>query len=449
MVSPAYLPNSDGRRYPVRGTAPYQTPPYQERRNGVYPAQELRSSLPTGSKEVADDSSSAQRKRIAVACGRCRKRKIRCSGDDGSGQPCTNCKNAGFEPCQFLRVSSQEAPMRGEGYPYTVDPTRQAHTRGAPVSSSLPTGNPYTDGLPVGEGVGFRQVPAYAYTGKPYYQVPGYATGYPSEDSGVDYSIYSQYSAAQDPNYMMGYRMGGSPAGLKTNGLYVDPDPDYGFTTGPPPLTPAAMLHRPGHAAEPASYAFPAVGVDAGAMQQGQVDRLTPPNSRRGTLPGAGPFLYRNDSISPAYAKHPQVSPSSTPSATSPTGEHMGYGGYDTAGVASSSSSSSYPMTSPMRGQSEMYTTSGSSPSDGMMGHTSISPQRSAGLSSEMTYRYTDTTRQAAGPAESMVMTGEQQGYLVHSNGQHGTYLEQVEHCTSDDESLSHGRKMSRSGLRA
>lgn len=37
-------------------------------------------------------------------CGRCRKRKIRCSGDAGTGQPCTNCKNSGNEQCQFLRV---------------------------------------------------------------------------------------------------------------------------------------------------------------------------------------------------------------------------------------------------------------------------------------------------------------------------------------------------------
>ncbi|KLU89897.1 hypothetical protein MAPG_08866 [Magnaporthiopsis poae ATCC 64411] len=46
------------------------------------------------------------RKRIAVACGRCRKRKIRCSGDPGGGMPCTNCKTANADGCQFLRVSS-------------------------------------------------------------------------------------------------------------------------------------------------------------------------------------------------------------------------------------------------------------------------------------------------------------------------------------------------------
>lgn len=37
-------------------------------------------------------------------CGRCRKRKIKCSGDAGDGQGCSNCRSAGNTDCQFLRV---------------------------------------------------------------------------------------------------------------------------------------------------------------------------------------------------------------------------------------------------------------------------------------------------------------------------------------------------------
>ncbi|EOA91348.1 uncharacterized protein SETTUDRAFT_87121 [Exserohilum turcica Et28A] len=48
------------------------------------------------------------RRRIAVACARCRKRKIRCSGDPGNGSGCINCRQASVDPmsCQFHRVGS-------------------------------------------------------------------------------------------------------------------------------------------------------------------------------------------------------------------------------------------------------------------------------------------------------------------------------------------------------
>ncbi|KAL4961224.1 uncharacterized protein BDV14DRAFT_192387 [Aspergillus stella-maris] len=45
------------------------------------------------------------RRRIPVACQRCRKRKIRCSGDVGDGQGCSNCRSSGNTLCQFLRAS--------------------------------------------------------------------------------------------------------------------------------------------------------------------------------------------------------------------------------------------------------------------------------------------------------------------------------------------------------
>ncbi|KAF1914299.1 hypothetical protein BDU57DRAFT_588657 [Ampelomyces quisqualis] len=52
--------------------------------------------------------SGPSRRRIAVACARCRKRKIKCSGDPGNGTGCTACKLAGVDmsSCQFHRVGS-------------------------------------------------------------------------------------------------------------------------------------------------------------------------------------------------------------------------------------------------------------------------------------------------------------------------------------------------------
>jgi hypothetical protein len=41
-----------------------------------------------------------------IQCARCRKRKIRCSGDRGDGLGCNNCRQAGVDSsqCQFHRV---------------------------------------------------------------------------------------------------------------------------------------------------------------------------------------------------------------------------------------------------------------------------------------------------------------------------------------------------------
>lgn len=48
---------------------------------------------------------SSQQDWLSIQCQRCRKRKIKCSGDD-DGKGCLNCQHAGQEPgnCQFLRV---------------------------------------------------------------------------------------------------------------------------------------------------------------------------------------------------------------------------------------------------------------------------------------------------------------------------------------------------------
>ncbi|PWW75649.1 hypothetical protein C7212DRAFT_204841 [Tuber magnatum] len=59
------------------------------------------------------NSSGTPRRRIQVACGRCRKRKIRCSGDPGDGTGCTNCKGASVAhgTCVFLRVQCEMAEL--------------------------------------------------------------------------------------------------------------------------------------------------------------------------------------------------------------------------------------------------------------------------------------------------------------------------------------------------
>ncbi|RMZ67412.1 transcriptional regulatory [Pyrenophora seminiperda CCB06] len=71
------------------------------------PVGSLHSRAPMGHEDSILDNGPARR-RIAVACARCRKRKIRCSGDPGTGAGCRNCRSAGVDPmhCQFHRVGS-------------------------------------------------------------------------------------------------------------------------------------------------------------------------------------------------------------------------------------------------------------------------------------------------------------------------------------------------------
>ncbi|KAF2735728.1 hypothetical protein EJ04DRAFT_551756 [Polyplosphaeria fusca] len=73
----------------------------------------LRSRPPPGGQDEGSGEVGQARKRVALACARCRKRKIRCSGDPGNGTGCQNCKLAGVDPelCQFHRVGSIPSSM--------------------------------------------------------------------------------------------------------------------------------------------------------------------------------------------------------------------------------------------------------------------------------------------------------------------------------------------------
>ncbi|KAM3444176.1 hypothetical protein MY4824_000065 [Beauveria thailandica] len=94
---------SGNGRYAARTGNPYETS-LARRRNQI-------SSAGTSSRDRRMQNGQSQggdpeRKRVVVACLRCRKRKIRCSGDDGNGGSCTNCKNANEPQCLFMRVQA-------------------------------------------------------------------------------------------------------------------------------------------------------------------------------------------------------------------------------------------------------------------------------------------------------------------------------------------------------
>ncbi|KFA77309.1 hypothetical protein S40288_01316 [Stachybotrys chartarum IBT 40288] len=441
MVSSNYL-STDARRYPSRVMAPY-SPPYPDRRDS-YATHEARNT--TMSERDTVDESPAQRKRIAVACGRCRKRKIRCSGDNGSGQPCTNCKNAGHEPCQFLRVASQEAPMKGDGLPYGVDLARHYQSRPSAMTSLLPTIHPYMDGVTSQADMAYRPGPtSYPYNGGKgqYYSGQGFPPNSYPEESCSEYPVYPPYQAVQDPSYMMGaYRsMAPGLSTVKAGGhLYVETDPGYGFSSGPGP----AVAHRPTPSGDSSSYSFPSVDDGSGSLSGGSSsnDRMTPPNSMsRRALPGHQQqqqqqqhqqHLGRNDSLSPSYSKHAHSSTADVSPASPPASPPAGFGSFESAAVPG------YPMGSSMRSHSDMYTTS----PDGLPG----SPHR---VGPELTYRYTDTTRPVGSESVNagyMSQGGPHHHHHhghSHGHGHHGGYM--VGHA----DGLEAERKPARPALRA
>ncbi|KAG5953488.1 hypothetical protein E4U53_005379 [Claviceps sorghi] len=221
-------------------TRGYNLPPVQNRSRRVDSSIQLCDFLPdsqttsTMSDMERMDETGSQRKRIAVACGRCRQRKIRCSGDNGTGEACTNCKSAGADPCQFLRVSSQEVQgVRPTSFNYNVALSRKLANRHATLSPILSnSASPYAHSImaTVGHGdAGDQHEMPYGCVQKQYEQVHGWAQGY-GGGPGVDYNPSQSTGPLNEQLYMMGSYRPGHPMVVRSNVVYVDTDASsYGY----------------------------------------------------------------------------------------------------------------------------------------------------------------------------------------------------------------------------
>ncbi|KYK54029.1 hypothetical protein DCS_05983 [Drechmeria coniospora] len=253
------------------------------------------------------EETSSQRKRIAVACGRCRKRKIRCSGDAGNGQPCTNCKNASHAPCQFLRVSSQEvSQVKGNSFSYNIDASRMMQARGSnAVPPSLPSGGgAYDDGIQLAEsqapmGREGSTTAAATYGDKQQYYAPWGQAGY-QESATVDYSTCPP-AFPTVPYGSDHYRVGASVSTDKGGVfMYLDPDSGYGYTTLP---TTSVSVPRPSPSSETGSLPYQgAMVVSDGTSRLPHTAAKT--SARSGSESGCGPrcgprpLPFRNDGVS-------------------------------------------------------------------------------------------------------------------------------------------------------
>ncbi|KAG6041468.1 hypothetical protein E4U41_004202, partial [Claviceps citrina] len=295
MVSSCKLSN-EARRYNL--------PPVQQQRSHhrVDPSLKLHGFLPdprtsnTMSDTERMDDSGSQRKRIAVACGRCRQRKIRCSGDNGTGEACTNCKSAGADPCQFLRVSSQEVQgVRPASFNYNVALSRKLATRHSTLSPTLSgSSSPYAQSIMAtavgvhGDAADTQHEMPYGCVQKHYDQVHGWAQGYGVGDHGVDYSPSQSTLPMSEQLYMMGsYRSGHQPMVVRSNVVYVDADASsYGYgggggTPGPGLDARSTSLPDPSHSFQNGMSCYSNAAAAAAADHAGRCMQFSADNRCR------------------------------------------------------------------------------------------------------------------------------------------------------------------------
>ncbi|WDK19775.1 hypothetical protein CGRA01v4_11062 [Colletotrichum graminicola] len=350
MVSPSYY--SDGRRY-SRLDPTYSYPERQQRRSH---SSEARTSSTMTERESETDT--PPRKRIAVACGRCRKRKIRCSGDTGNGHPCQNCKAAGAESCMFLRVASTEAPwVQTPEFAYELKAARAYQAQQAMVSPLTASPPHYASEMhdslsrypPASAGYS-----SYGSAGGKYYSsaatMPSWSShpGYSDDGTGaVDYSAaamgYSYPYQSHDPGYY--YRMSAKAAATSAADLYVNADAAAGYGYGGAGA--ASLVHRPAATPsvqqnEASNFSLSTVAASLPHAAGGGGDRLLPNPAPR--LSNTNVLAYRTDSAAAASSSTkssgspvPQTSPMSAASEVT--------AGYTASSVAGPGSYDSSPVT--------------------------------------------------------------------------------------------------------
>ncbi|KAG8168890.1 hypothetical protein KVR01_001639 [Diaporthe batatas] len=354
MVSRAYYPPPpphphEGARYlPSRSCAPYYS--YPERRYQL-PSHDARSMTMT---DPQTDETTPPRKRIAVACGRCRKRKIRCSGDPGGGLPCVNCKNAGVDACLFLRVQSQEAPMREDSrYDYNIDVSRTLAQRSAgPVTQISSSMAHYPQDMHILSSAAIpSSYRSASYTNmgtKGYYPLGAdWGDAYSADSAVGDYSLgVPQYQVigSDASNIVPSYgHWSARQKSIGQNGsVYVDTESAYPYGNG----TSTGLVHRPASSLPPDTSAYSLVGIAASLPSAGNERHLPNPAAISRAM-GSSSAPYRLDGLPTGYGstKASQNSvPGSQASPTSPIPDvtaaaaAVGYASsYDYASVGRSS----------------------------------------------------------------------------------------------------------------
>ncbi|KAJ5929749.1 hypothetical protein N7454_006699 [Penicillium verhagenii] len=271
----------------------------------------------------------SQRRRVPVACRRCRKRKIKCSGDaGGDGQGCSNCRSAGANDCQFFRVNSHNVtshvvashkPTNNGWQPY---PHMSAAITQSPQLGMIPQHPPSKSNILSMESPHTRMAAAFPYalqrtsdfdmsvTDTHMFEPPiNYiqASSYAPSGSLMDYGSAPWSPKAWDPMFNTGRTPNGS--------LY--PDPEANLSQSPF----AYMLPSQGISADLPPSANSATSAISSADNALGPDRTLPtPTSRGPQVPSSTAFLpdgtyapdFKNSLWSPRHTDSPDQRPSST-----------------------------------------------------------------------------------------------------------------------------------------
>lgn len=375
-------------------------------------------------------------------CSRCRKRKIRCSGDNGDGQACINCKNSNMEhECRFLRVSSgiyalkkkpqfltdivclqvfsSEAQMRTE-FEYNLTSARKHQIQPISVVQPIPTpADVYQDDIvvPTTEAVFYRNNAVYLHGSRYQYPLPGWNPEFVTEDGLMNYPICSQpctTAGTLEAPFMIPYPAIESSPFVKQlkspDGVYTDASTSYNY--GCDDVT--TMLNRVSTQENFVNDSHPMaalIGSLPPGLTIGAERMLIAPTHNR-SMPASGLLstTFRAGSLPSTYGKSSQT-PNDAASPSSPLielpGSYASYTGSPLSAYTPSATSAVLPSQPPY--VSDHYTTSPpgmalSSP-DGLLRNASSVP--------DLAYRYMDSTVQ-------MAKSGSNQSFISASGmGRH------------------------------
>ncbi|KAJ7200839.1 hypothetical protein GGX14DRAFT_659577 [Mycena pura] len=102
---------------------------------------------------MADQSST--RRRVYIACQRCRQRKIKCITDDSEERPCERCVRMGVE-CKYISVDREQGQPAAT---FSVTPTSAGNGRWRPPPAN-PSSLPIMQAPPPSNAPPMRRNPA-------------------------------------------------------------------------------------------------------------------------------------------------------------------------------------------------------------------------------------------------------------------------------------------------